>query len=162
VIGNRRHAAWLILILLVLASPNGFAKSGRDDDSSPNPSQCHPQALVTADNDMRLNGDDRPPGRPVAMPAVVIKRLQNAARLLIAQFPPGTTAGLGCKDLFRDTYRISLAEGRQLFVAENLYRTRYQLFLPGSPRSAQRSRNSRSGAHRRKIIPRFRREGSAD
>jgi hypothetical protein len=118
---NRRRSTCLTLILLIsLAFQNqsAFAKPSRDNDVSTNPSKCRPQALVTADNDMRLNGDDRPPGKPAAIPTVVITRLQNAANRLISQFPPGTTEGLACNDLSPQTYRISLPDGRHLFIAE--------------------------------------------
>jgi hypothetical protein len=89
-----------------------------DDLAPPNPSICHPQALVTADNDIRLNDDVRPSGKTAAVPSPVMDKLQAAARQLIAQVEPGTADGVTCKDLFPDIYRISVPKHRALFVAD--------------------------------------------
>jgi hypothetical protein len=116
--GCRFDCTLVISIIVTLLQFECFARPARAADASPNPDQCRPQALVTADNDMRLHGDRRPPGKPVPIPPVVLQRLRGAAKSLIAKVPPGTTAGLGCNDLFPDTYRIELADQRELYVAE--------------------------------------------
>jgi hypothetical protein len=87
-------------------------------DASPDPSTCHPQALVTPDNDMRLEGDNRPPGQAVTIPAPVLERMRISEQSLLGRLPPGTAEGLTCDDLFPHTYRISIADQRQLYVSE--------------------------------------------
>jgi hypothetical protein len=114
----RRAAGILILFAALAGWHSSAAKPVPAADASPDPSTCHPRALATSDNDIRLDHDDRPPGKPVAIAAPVIERLQTAARSLLAQVPPGTADGMTCDDLFPHIYRISVPEHRELFVAE--------------------------------------------
>jgi hypothetical protein len=87
------------------------------DNPPPDPSRCHPKALATEDNDIRIAGDDRPSGKPVPMPLPVVQQIRNEAKAVLARVPAGTADDLTCKDLLPDTYRISEQQGRQLFVA---------------------------------------------
>jgi hypothetical protein len=114
-----RRAAGILILVAALAG--GHSSAGAKPvavDASLDPSTCHPRALVTSDNDIRLDQDDRPPGQPVKIAAPVIKRLQTAAKSLLAQLPPGTAEGMTCDDLLPHIYRVSLPKHRELFVAE--------------------------------------------
>ena len=116
IISRRRGVASVVVVLcgyLLVFVPQIYALDALPLD----PSSCHPSALVTADNDIRLEGDDRPSGKPVAIPAAVADQLRAAARGLLARAGRERTEGLTCRDLFPGTYRISEPGHHQLFVA---------------------------------------------
>ncbi len=140
-----RQATRVGLVLTALACWHSRVCTGqaRATETSPDPSACHPQALVTSYNDIRLERDDRPPGKPATIPASVIERLRNAAKVLLSQVPPGTADGVTCEDLFPNTYRISIPEHRELFVAE-IYVGRgnsFFHFIVHDPRTGAVTRN---------------------
>ncbi len=68
------------------------------DSPPPNPATCHLTAQVTADNDIRLDGDSRSRGKPAAIPPAVVNQLRAAATKFLAKLPPGSADGLTCKD----------------------------------------------------------------
>jgi hypothetical protein len=88
------------------------------DGLPPDPAKCHLTALVTADNDIRIDGDDRAPGNPAAIPPAVAKQLYAAATRYLAHRGPSLTNGLTCKGLFPQTYGISAPHGRELYVSD--------------------------------------------
>ncbi len=88
------------------------------DTAPPDPAKCHLTAMVTADNDIRLDGDRRSPGKPAVVPPAVADRIHAAAAKLFADLPPDGLEGLTCKDLFPHTYSISAPQHRELYVVE--------------------------------------------
>jgi hypothetical protein len=86
--------------------------------AAPSPSTCHPTALVTTDNDIRLKHDDRPPGKPIAIPPTVAGRLHAAAATSLSQVDVQVTDGLTCAALFPSIYRLTAPEQRDLYVAD--------------------------------------------
>jgi hypothetical protein len=85
---------------------------------TPDPAKCQLIALVTDDNDIRIDGDTRLPGKPTSIPPAVAKQLYAAATRYLAHRGPSLTNGLTCKDLFPHTYRILAPHGRELYVSD--------------------------------------------
>jgi hypothetical protein len=88
------------------------------DSAPPNPSLCSPKALVTADNDIRLDGDSRPPGKMAVIPLPVMDKLHDATRQFLANVSPGAADGLSCKELFPAVFMVAAPAHRELFIAE--------------------------------------------
>jgi hypothetical protein len=110
--GNAITLIAFICGFLFVCAPPAFSVETPFDVSS-----CQLKALATADNDLRLDRDDRLPGKAVLMPAPVVSQVRAAAKGLLARARPGTVEEVTCKRLFRNTYRISEPEHRQLFVS---------------------------------------------
>ena len=116
---RRKHRSSGVLVLLAIGFLFADAATVCAADYPPlDPETCHPTAMVTADNDIRLDGDKRAPGKLAAVPAAVIGVLRAAAKRFLAELPPGTADGLTCEDLFPSTYRIAAPQHRELYVSE--------------------------------------------
>src|SRR3954466_11575102 len=110
----------MIRVCVILACLIGAALGASPSAAaaSPHVAECHPRALVTSDNDIRVEADRRPKGRPVDMPPAVLAALRNIASELIAELDAELASDLTCRSIFPAVYRISAAERRDLFVAE--------------------------------------------
>jgi hypothetical protein len=104
---------WLIGVWLSL-----FIGPSPANALPPDPIDCQPNGLATADNDIRLRGDQRPPGKSIALPDVVRDQLRAAAARLLSRVGRDMVDGFSCADLFRPVYRISDFGDRDLFVGE--------------------------------------------
>jgi hypothetical protein len=104
---------WLCgLVLALLLMPHDCRAARLE------PSGCVPTGLATDDNDIRLDDDRRPPGKPIALPKVVADRVRAAAAQMLARTLPELAEGLTCTMLLRPVYRISGFGQADLFVAE--------------------------------------------
>jgi len=89
------------------------------DSSSQVPPTCELAAFETPDNDIRIEGDERPVGRVAPMPTQVAAVLHRVAARLIANIDDAELKNdLTCATLFPGSYKISAPERRELFVAE--------------------------------------------
>lgn len=86
----------------------------------PSVSGCaSPRAFATADNDIRLDGDTRPPGTAIPLPPRVAEIIKISAAQLLAKLPAELASGLSCDLIFsQGVYRVSVSGGRELFVAD--------------------------------------------
>jgi len=122
--GGLRTASTVAIFVLAFHATQIYAAVAPSFD----PSSCHLSGVTTPDNDIRLYGDDRLPGRPVAIPPEVIDKFRAVARRIYAQAPPKSKEGAHCENVFPGIYRIALAHKRVLFVAK-IYVRYFQYFV---------------------------------
>jgi hypothetical protein len=96
----------------IAAAPTAFAA-----DASAISTCTLTTAYMTADNDIRLDNDHRPKGIAVPLPAAVAAAIKTSAETLVGKLDPGSTDGMKCADIIGDTYRVSLLEKREFYVA---------------------------------------------
>ena len=82
------------------------------------PSKCQPQARVTPDNDMRIERDIRSDGKLEDVPASVLTQIRTLATDALAHVNEEDRAYLDCKFVIPNPFRINIAGGLQLFIAE--------------------------------------------
>jgi hypothetical protein len=79
---------------------------------------CHLSATATADNDIRLDEDNRSPGRKAELPPKVFNKiLALGAQMLRTSDAPDPYPG-ECNDLFGKVFRIAVSHGVFLYVPE--------------------------------------------
>jgi hypothetical protein len=104
---------WLCGLMLALLLMPHDCRAARLD-----PSSCVPSGLATDDNDIRLDDDRRPPGKPISLPEAVADRVRAAAAKMLARTLPELAEGLTCAMLLRPVYHVSGFGRANLFVAE--------------------------------------------
>src|SRR4029077_18471458 len=97
--------AWLAACCVLI----GVGSVSAATAGPPNPAECDLVAFAMADNDLGLQGDDRPPGQYVAIPSAVVEQIRAAAKRLIGEVDPEISNGLKCTGLFPGIYRVSVS-----------------------------------------------------
>jgi hypothetical protein len=101
--------AWVILLAALLVPRDCWA--ARIDGSS-----CTPAGFVTADNDIRLDNDRRPAGKPIALPTAVSNKVRAIMVKTLAG-DPELGDGLTCDALEESVYRVAGVGRPDLYVA---------------------------------------------
>jgi hypothetical protein len=100
------------LIMVALAWPTGQPAAGTTA-----PPSCPLTAEVTADNDIRLATDNRPPGKEAAVPAVVQRKIHDVAARLLRQVQLSPD-WFKCRELYRRVFRINVSSEIYLYLAD--------------------------------------------
>ena len=102
----RRWLSGLACALLLMPASAGAARL--------DPAVCALTGLATGDNDIRLDTDSRPPGRPIPVPSPVADQVRAAAVQMLARTSPEVAEDLDCSDLLRPVFRIRGFGGDEL------------------------------------------------
>jgi hypothetical protein len=89
-----------------------------DDATARIAASCPLTAVVTADNDIRLDGDDRAAGKKAEIPAQVLSKLHAMAAGMLRKVESPDPYPGECEDIYRGVFRISAAPDIDLYVAE--------------------------------------------
>lgn len=87
------------------------------DSPAKAPPSCHLTAQVTPDNDIRLASDDRPGGKEVGVPPAVQSAIHAMAVELLRKMEL-SPQWFRCGELYPAVFRISVAPGLYLYVAD--------------------------------------------
>jgi hypothetical protein len=105
-----------VLLCLYWCGCAGLALAA--DSASRVVASCHLSAVITPDNDIRLDDDNRPPGRNTELPSKVLGEVRAlGAQMLRTSDAPDPYPG-ECNDLFGKVFRIPVSRGVYLYAAE--------------------------------------------
>ena len=83
-----------------------------------NPQNCLLKAIITKDNDIRLDDDKRPSLKRADIPPSVLIIIKNSAEKMLSRADPYNAEYLNCSQLFPRIFSIAAPFGRKLYVAE--------------------------------------------